>query len=135
MIEMSWIPILHFLIGLALTVYWNSDNDGLINDTIMFGWFAWPVFLVLFTPEFLSCIKINRAERKRIHEWNERWGVGIRVEYNTENDAPFFGKTIKKAYFFGIMGACVDVRDDVKDGKYNRDYICPLSTLRICGGM
>ena len=135
MIEMSWIPILYFLIGLALTVYWNSDNDGLINDTIMFGWLLWPVFLVWFTPEFLSDIKFNRVERERMHEWNERKGVGLRVEFMIENKALVSGKTIKKAYFVGVMGACITVRDDVKDGKYNIDYICPLSILRICGGM
>jgi len=46
-------PLLYVLIRIALTIYWNRYNDGLINMTIIFGWLLWLPFLCLFTYEFI----------------------------------------------------------------------------------
>ena len=129
----GWLPLLYILIGCALTIYWNLDNDGMINGTIMFGWFAWPVFLVLFIPGFLSDIKFNHIENKKVCEWNKKNGIGLCIEFTDSDKTQYSGKTRGHAYLNGIMGACVDIRDDKKDGKYHIDYIYPLSGLRICG--
>ena len=131
---MLYISYVYFylLIGFLLTFYWNRDNDGMINATIMFGWFAWPVFLFLFIPEFLSDIKFNYVEKKRVCEWNENNKIGTCVRFTNKNEIPTFGKTIEKAYIYGVMGACVDVRDNEKGGKYTQDYICHVRTLKLC---
>lgn len=134
--QLSYLPLLfllYFMIGMILTFYWNRDNDGLINATIIFGVFLWPVFLVLFIPEFLSDVKFNHVENNKVYEWNEKYGIGLCIEFVDTDKTVYNGKTIRYAYLNGVMGACVDVRDDKKDGKYNRDYICPLSILRVCG--
>ena len=128
----GWLLFLYIAIGCALTIYWNLDNDGMINSIILFGWFAWPVFLVLSIPEFLCVTRTNYVEKNRVCEWNENNKIGTCVRFTNKNEIPAFGKTITDAYIYSIVGACVDVRDDEKDGKYTQDYICHIRTLKLC---
>lgn len=129
----EWVFFLYILVGFALTIYWNRDDDGLVNDTILIGWFLWPAYSVLFLPEFLSGIKSDHIENKKVCEWNRKNGVGLCVEFIDCDKISHNGKTRGCAYLNGVWGACVDVRDDKKDGKYHIDYIYPLSGLRIKG--
>ena len=63
--------VLYVTVGVILTLYWNMDNDGLINATMIFGWWLWPFFIAYFFLDDLYYYKIKHkcsvcGEKKEI---------------------------------------------------------------------
>ena len=87
------------MIGFILTVYWNRDNDGYINHTIMFGWLLWPIFIVLFTPDFIKENIEQRKSKKMLNIWNKTKPIGTTIKYES-NGIIEHGITTSKAFMF-----------------------------------
>ena len=108
----------------------SSNTYYLILAEISLGLFI--IGLLVFVPGFLHDIKFNYVENKIVRKWNENNKIGTCVKFTNKNEIPAFGKTITDAYIYSVMGTCVDVRDDEKDGKYTQDYVCRVKTLKLC---
>ena len=90
----------------------------------------------MFISKFVSKIRFKHREKKKVYEWNQKNRIGTCVEFIDGDKEDRYGlrivkgKTINKAFLDGFS-ARVDIRDDNKDGLYDRDYTCSLRVLRI----
>lgn len=56
------LPLLYILIGCVLTIYWGRNIDELnilMDGTIIFRLFFWPLFLILFVVDIIKGVKNN----------------------------------------------------------------------------